>query len=192
VPETAGSALYGMVDVLVGHRQRCGKRWCAPSDRQRVFDVRIVRRARPFSCGNGIPVRPDCAVADDPPDIVILPELWLGPDESVGPLPGLIDWVRRPARAGAWLYSACSGAVMLAETGLLDGCDATSHWGYEDLFRRATRRCASGPSRPRLRGRPAGASSPPAARPPGTTWRCTSSRATPAPAKRCASPRCTC
>lgn len=33
------------------------------------------------------------------------------------------------------LYSACSGAVMLAETGLLDGCDATSHWGYQDLFR---------------------------------------------------------
>ena len=25
---------------------------------------------------------------------------------------------------------------MLAETGLLDGCPATSHWGYEDLFRR--------------------------------------------------------
>ena len=25
---------------------------------------------------------------------------------------------------------------MLAETGLLDGCDATSHWGYQDLFRR--------------------------------------------------------
>ena len=25
---------------------------------------------------------------------------------------------------------------MLAETGLLDGRDATSHWGYQDLFRR--------------------------------------------------------
>ena len=32
------------------------------------------------------------------------------------------------------LYSACSGAVMLAESGLLDGCPATSHWGYQDLF----------------------------------------------------------
>ena len=26
---------------------------------------------------------------------------------------------------------------MLAETGLLDGCPATSHWGYQDLFRRS-------------------------------------------------------
>jgi transcriptional regulator GlxA family with amidase domain len=25
---------------------------------------------------------------------------------------------------------------MLAATGLLDGCEATSHWGYQDLFRR--------------------------------------------------------
>ncbi|MEX0615668.1 MAG: helix-turn-helix domain-containing protein, partial [Methylophaga sp.] len=31
---------------------------------------------------------------------------------------------------------ACSGAIMLAETGLLDNCDATSHWGYQDLFRK--------------------------------------------------------
>ena len=23
---------------------------------------------------------------------------------------------------------------MLAETGLLDGCEATSHWGYQDMF----------------------------------------------------------
>ena len=28
-------------------------------------------------------------------------------------------------------------ADMLAETGLLDGCHATSHWGYQDLFRKA-------------------------------------------------------
>jgi transcriptional regulator GlxA family with amidase domain len=46
------------------------------------------------------------------------------------------DWLRRRYRAGSALYSACSGAVLLAETGLLDGCHATSHWGYQDLFRR--------------------------------------------------------
>jgi putative intracellular protease/amidase len=69
-------------------------------------------------------------------DIVILPELWLGPDEDVRDRhPELLAWIRRRYDDGAWLYSACSGAVMLAATGLLDGCDATSHWGYADLFR---------------------------------------------------------
>jgi len=137
VPETAGSALYGMLDVLLA----AGNVWqtlvraeAAPA----LFRVRIVApRRRSFRCGNGIPVRPDCAVADDPvADIVILPELWLGPDEDVeGRYPELLDWIRRRYHAGATLYSACSGALMLAATGLLDGCEATSHWGYQDLFR---------------------------------------------------------
>lgn len=138
VPETAGSALYGMVDVL----SAAGNIWQAlvrSDDARQAFRVRIVSPRRgPFRCGHGIPVRPDVAVADDPEArIVILPELWLGPDEPMtGRYPELIDWLRRRYRGGASLYSACSGAVMLAETGLLDGCHATSHWGYQDLFRR--------------------------------------------------------
>lgn len=136
VPETAGSALYGMLDVLLA----AGTIWQTLVRTEPVpalFRVRIVSpRRTAFTCGNGIPVRPDCAVADDPAgDIVILPELWLGPDEDIeGRYPALMDWLRRRYAGGATLYSACSGAVMLAATGLLDGCDATSHWGYQDLF----------------------------------------------------------
>jgi len=107
-------------------------------DGRQHFRVRIVSPdGRLFTCGNRIPVNPDFSVADDPDaSIVILPELWLGPDESVaGRYPDLIEWIRRRHAAGATIYSACSGAIMLAETGLLDGCAATSHWGYQDLFR---------------------------------------------------------
>jgi transcriptional regulator GlxA family with amidase domain len=138
VPETSGSALYGMIDVL----SAAGNLWqtlVGVEPGKRVFDVQIVSPSRePFRCGNAIPVSPDASVDDDPQaDIVILPEIWLGPDESIkGRHPALIEWVRRRYRSGATLYSACSGAVLLAETGLLDGCDATSHWGYEALFRK--------------------------------------------------------
>jgi transcriptional regulator GlxA family with amidase domain len=137
VPETAGSALYGMVDVL----SATGTIWqtlVRSEDGRSVFDVRIVSpSAEPFTCGYGVPVRPAAAVGDDPEaDIVIIPELWLGPDEDVaGRHPALLAWIRRRFEAGAWVYSACSGAILLAESGLLDGCDATSHWGYGDLFR---------------------------------------------------------
>jgi transcriptional regulator GlxA family with amidase domain len=102
------------------------------------FRVRIVSaNARPFECGNRIPVVPDVAIDDaSSPDIVIVPELWVGPDESLtGRHPALIEWLRTQHARGATLYSACSGALLLAETGLLDGCDATSHWGYADMFR---------------------------------------------------------
>jgi len=137
VQETAGSALYGMVDVLLA----AGNVWetLARVDAVRtLFHVRIVSPdGKPFTCGNGIPVTPEASIEEDPPgSIVVLPELWLGPDEHLhGRYPELMTWIRRRYDSGASIYSACSGAIMLAETGLLDGCEATSHWGYQDLFR---------------------------------------------------------
>lgn len=138
VPETAGSALYGMYDVLMA----AGNIWqtlTRAADTASPFRVRVISTShRPFRCGHGVPVAPGASVGDDPKaDIVIVPELWLGPDEHLaGRYPALIQWIREQHKHGACIYSACSGALMLAETGLLDGCDATSHWGYQDLFRR--------------------------------------------------------
>jgi transcriptional regulator GlxA family with amidase domain len=137
VPETSGSALYGMLDVLLA----AGNIWqtlVREESVQAPFRVRIVAQTgAAFTCGNGIPVVPGCSVADNPAaGIVILPELWLGPDEDIhGRYPDLMGWIRRRYKQGSALYSACSGAVMLAETGLLDNCEATSHWAYQDLFR---------------------------------------------------------
>lgn len=138
MPETAGSSLYGMLDVL----SATGKIWqelARTGGGKNYFRVRIVSPdGRLFSCVNGIPVNPDHSIADNPAaPIVILSELWLGPDESLaGRHPEVVEWLRTRHAAGSIIYSACSGSILLAETGLLDGCPATSHWGYEDLFRR--------------------------------------------------------
>jgi transcriptional regulator GlxA family with amidase domain len=137
LPETAGSALYGMIDVL----STTGNLWqtlVRSGVQSRPFRVRVLStQEAPFTCGNGIPVHPQVSITDDPSaSIVILPEIWLGPDESIhGRYPALIDWIRRRYREGAEIYSACSGSILLAETGLLDNRAATSHWGYADLFR---------------------------------------------------------
>ena len=137
VPETAGSSLYGMLDVL----SATGNIWqtlTRTGAEETLFKVRVVSSTdRSFTCGNGIPVTPDCSVVDDPhADLIIVPELWLGPDESIeGRYGDLVAWLRDRYEAGAHLYSACSGSILLAETGLLDGRSATSHWGYQDLFR---------------------------------------------------------
>ncbi|MCK5395262.1 MAG: helix-turn-helix domain-containing protein [Gammaproteobacteria bacterium] len=137
VPETAGSALYGMVDVLLA----AGNIWqtlVRSETEDKLFQVSIISPEKTiFSCGNHIPVNPEFSIVDDPDaDIVIMPELWLGPDEDLkGRYPELMAWIRHMYKQGATLYSACSGSVMLAESGLLDGCQATSHWGYKDLFR---------------------------------------------------------
>ncbi len=138
IPETAGSALYGMIDML----SATGNLWqtlVRSNDEMKRFKVKIVSTLdRAFTCGNGIPVNPQVSIEDAPyAPIIILPEIWLGPDESIhGRYPALVEWVRRAYREGAELYSACSGSILLAETGLLDGRSATSHWGYTDMFKR--------------------------------------------------------
>ena len=45
-------------------------------------------------------------------------------------------WLRSSHEAGATIASACSSALLLAEAGLLAGCDATTHWAFAaDLAR---------------------------------------------------------
>ena len=139
LPESAGSAIYGLVDVFAS----TGTLW-----RELVGDEPGKRLIRPkivslsldaFLCGNGIPVRPDLTIAmKSDADIVVIPELWLAPDDDLQQrYEDLKEWLRQRYRAGNTIYSACSGAVLLAASGLLNGKEATSHWGYTDLFRRS-------------------------------------------------------
>ncbi|MGV0740909.1 DJ-1/PfpI family protein [Mycolicibacterium sp. XJ870] len=60
------------------------------------------------------------------PDIVLVPggpgTMAAARDEKV------LDWIRQVYPATTWTTSVCSGSVVLAAAGLLDGKRATSHW----------------------------------------------------------------
>lgn len=70
----------------------------------------------PFRCENGISVIPEVSPTEDPAaKILILPELWIGPDEVfTGRYPEIMDWIRKQYRQGVMIYAACSGVIMLA------------------------------------------------------------------------------
>lgn len=70
-------------------------------------------------------------------DVIILPPMNTGAvDPTVHLLQNstLVSWIKEKYRQKAQIISLCSGAYILAETGLLNGMPATSHWNaIEDL-----------------------------------------------------------
>jgi len=70
-------------------------------------------------------------------DIIIVPSILVeGAEWKCGRYPELVAWLKKHHARGAMLCSACSGVLLLAETGLLDGLDATMHWAYARTFQR--------------------------------------------------------
>ena len=46
----------------------------------------------------------------------------------------IVDWIRDVHATTTYTTSVCTGALLLGAAGLLDGLDATTHWGaYEEL-----------------------------------------------------------
>jgi len=194
LPETAGSALYGMLDVLAATgtiwRELVGEEPGLPLIRPCI----VSPEERPFRCGNGIPVSPDVTIAQArAPDVVIVPELWLAPTDDIRDRhSGVKQWLRHCYESGSSIYSACSGSVLLAAAGLLDGREATSHWGYQDLLRRNFPKVKFNPAPNLVIADPTGRIVTAGGTTPGMTSPSTSFRVIAVPAKRYASPRSTC
>ena len=132
VPEVTASTLFGMFDLFSspGRDYQFITRGVPGEQRMKPFIV--ARQQLDFTAANGIRVTPDHSFDTAPqPDIVCIPDFFVNPGDSVaGQYRPEADWLKDMHARGAVLASACSGAVLLGETGLLANCDATIHWGY--------------------------------------------------------------
>lgn len=68
-------------------------------------------------------------------DIIILPASGWTMREHVAQETKLLPWLRKWHAKGAYIAGICSGVYFLAEAGLLDGRQATTHWGVADILR---------------------------------------------------------
>jgi transcriptional regulator GlxA family with amidase domain len=138
LPEVSASVVFGMYDMFMS----AGRDWGLVVDGRPGLSLlapRLVARDQaPFAASNGVMIHPAASMRQSAvPQLVCVPELFVAPDHSIdGRFDEEVEFLRRCHAGGAIIATACSGALLLAEAGLLDGRDATTHWAYCDVLQR--------------------------------------------------------
>lgn len=136
LPEASASVIYGMYDLF----QSAGRDWGLIVDGAQgpgvVQPVIVAKGPETFAVVNGVRVTPEATLESiGTPDVVCVPEVAVDPNSPAGgQFDREIEWLKRCSADGAILASACSGAWLFAEAGLLDGHDATTHWAFCDAI----------------------------------------------------------
>lgn len=136
LPEVMISPLAGLYEVLTLFETLGSFDDAVPQEPP--FEVQIVTpHDMPATGASGLPHGGSVTFDRiDRTDIVIVPSMLVDRAEWVpGRYADLVDWLIARHAEGAILCSTCSGVLLLAETGLLDGREATIHWAYEQTFR---------------------------------------------------------
>ena len=103
------------------------------------FETKIVTTdGRPLKCLNGTSLLPDGSIrAVESTDLIVVSSI-LNIDKTMKYQSEAVDWLKHHYRRGAHIATICTGAFVLAETGLLDGKTATTHWedisGLQTMF----------------------------------------------------------
>ena len=138
VPEVAAWVLYGFYEVLsfVGPGWGYLTGWTMSPGR---MVPKIVGASRePIRNATGISITPDLTFDEAKhADVIIIVDLGISFDEETrGRWPEATAWLKKQYAQGAIVCSACTGSLMLAEAGLLDGEEATCHWAATEAMRR--------------------------------------------------------
>lgn len=102
---------------------------------EKPFRVHTVAQTKDLiKARNGLKIKPDYDFYDAPQfDILIIPGGY-GAEEIEIHNPKVINWIKNNSNNVNIMASVCTGAFLLAEAGLLDGKQATTHWMDIDRF----------------------------------------------------------
>ncbi|MCW5633730.1 MAG: helix-turn-helix domain-containing protein [Rubrivivax sp.] len=138
VPQTTPAALYGLWEVFAAVGVAWGRLTGEQAPARRIQARVVASRREPFTASLGVPIVPASSLASAAAsDLVIVSDLSLAPHEDArGLWPAEASWLRARFERGAAVASVCTGSVLLAEAGLLDGWPATTHWAARSIFER--------------------------------------------------------
>jgi putative intracellular protease/amidase/YHS domain-containing protein len=100
-----------------------------PSSREMPFRLYTVAETKnPIRTSGGMQIVPDYTIHDAPPPKVIVIPAQSEPSTAV------VDWIRNASKTTDVTMSVCTGAFVLAKTGLLKGKSATTYHGAFGRF----------------------------------------------------------
>lgn len=99
-----------------------------------ILDVYTVARNKvPVRARNGLSVNPDFSMAEAPrPAFLIVPGGY--GTRQVLNQPDVISWIKEAAENAEKVMSVCTGSLLLAKAGLLEGLRATTHHQVLELL----------------------------------------------------------
>jgi len=102
-----------------------------------LLNVQLVGLSKLTSQRNGMfTINPDVLIGEvEKTDLIIIPAIHGNPKEVVEQNKDFIPWIIKQYKSGSEVASFCIGSFFLAQTGLLNGKPATTHWGYANEFR---------------------------------------------------------
>ena len=108
-----------------------------------TFDVELVSLTKKsIRFPDEVTVHPTASIENAlRPDLIFIPSIgdsFMVDDfaRSIEPHRAFVPWITSCAAQGTRVVSMCTGAFLLAATGLLDGRRATTHWFWAEEFRK--------------------------------------------------------
>lgn len=105
--------------------------------RGELFKIQLAGISKKVDFYEGLfSVKPQIHISEiSKTDLIIIPSLNHNYYKAVKENQAMIDWVAQQYKNGAEIASICTGAFMLASSGLLDGKHCSTHWAAEATFR---------------------------------------------------------
>ena len=115
---------------------RANEYWKAKGKRE-LFKIELAGISKQLELYGGLfSVKPHTQIsAIKKTDLIIIPSLNHNYQKAVKGNQAMINWIEKQYRQGAEVASICTGAFLLASSGLLDGRACSTHWSVADNFR---------------------------------------------------------
>jgi transcriptional regulator GlxA family with amidase domain len=136
VPRGEGNNLSSIVGAYKIF-SRANEFWMK-SGRKEVFKIQLAGISKKTEFYDGLfSVKPQVHISDiRRTDLIVIPSLNHNYEKSVKNNKSIIEWIEKQHRQGAEVASICTGAFLLASSGLLNGKTCSTHWSAADHLRK--------------------------------------------------------